>query len=673
MNLLRSPRPSSTIATTPLAAIVVGVIFAAAPLFERIAGWVIALFFAACAARLFMNRPDGRLPSLPVKVLLFGLGVGGIATTFGTALGIEPGLSILLLLVALKLLETNSVRDFQVVALLGFFLALCDLFFAQALTQWFYVAAVFGLLTAALLRFHRGPGAPSLRGAARTAGVLVLQALPLIVLLFLFFPRTRHQFLMQFGQPLLSSHGMSDNLSPGSVASLAMSQEVVFRADFPDGNAPSMSEMYWRVGVLWRGDGLNWVRGPSAIPAEPSQLDGPVIRQRISMEPHGARWLYALDRPTGEVRYIRAESKAGGFLQSSAPVLKKSNYEVFSQPQNRETTLPVEQRTEDLRLPARFSPQTLALAQTWRRAHADDRALITAALQYFRTERFTYTLEPGTYDGPDPLDEFLFQRRTGFCEHYAAAFATLMRLAGLPSRVVLGYHGGEYNAAALGKYVIVRQSEAHAWCEVWMKGEGWQRIDPTDVIAPERLSSGLESYLQSRSAASGTTGEPSAAATGWRELRREARLAWDSLNHQWDLRVLGFDEDTQRTFLTTLGFGTFRWLDFVVWMAVPCALLLGAVGLWQRRPGRPALDPAGRAYARFCKKLAAAGLPRHPAEGPHHFGERAAAHFPTAADPIRTITTLYTALRYAPTPPSPALLHRALRTLPRRLQTTPNT
>ncbi len=669
MNLLRSPRPSSTIATAPLAAIIVGLIFASAPLYERIAGWVIVLFFAACAARLYMNRSGGRLPSLPVKVLLFGLGVGGIALTYGTALGIEPGLSILLLLVALKLLETNSVRDFQVVALLGFFLALCDLFFAQTLTQWLYVAAVFSLLTAALLRFHRGPGRGSLRGSARTAGVLLLQALPLIVLLFLFFPRTRHQFLMQFGQPLLASMGMSDNLSPGSVASLAMSQEVVFRADFPDGNAPSMGEMYWRVAVLWRGDGLNWVRGgPSGMP-EASKLHGPVIRQRISIIPHGAKWLYALDRPTGDVRYIRAETQAGGFIQSRSPVLKNVTYEVFSRPQNRETTLPAVQRAESLSLPARVSPQTLALAQGWRTAHASDRDLVEAALRHFRTERFTYSLEPGTYDGLDPLHDFLFQRRIGFCEHYAAAFATLMRLAGIPSRVVLGYHGGESNANALGKYVIVRQSEAHAWCEVWLKGEGWQRIDPTEVIAPDRLSSGLESYLQGLSAAQNPTGQPSSAATGWRELRREARLAWDSLNHQWDLRVLGFDDETQRTFFTSLGLAPVRWLDFAVLMAVPCALLLGLTGLYLRRPSRPPLDPTSRAYARFCKRLAAAGLPRHPAEGPHHFGERAAAHFPAAATPIRAIAGLYTALRYAPTPPSPALLHRALRTLPRRLHT----
>ena len=657
MSLFRGPH--SALATPPLAAIVLGLALAAAPLFGRVSGWTTALFFAACAARLLINRPGARLPSLPVKVLLFGLGFGGILLTYGAFVGIEPGLSGLLLLVSLKLLETNTVRDFQVIALLGFFLALCALFFAQNLGLWLYVLAVFVLLTAGLVHFHRGPGADRPGRSVQLGAVLLLQALPLVALLFAFFPRGSRQSVV-FTQTPVTSGGMSDQLSPGRVASLALGSAVVFRAEFPDGNAPSMAAMYWRGGVLWRGNGLNWQRGPT-LSIEESSLRGATIRQRIILEPHGGHGLFALDRPATEIRGAYLE--AGGFLQSQRPVLKQVPYEVISRPDNRETELPADQRRETLRPPARISPQLQALVAGWRRTHPSDRDLAEAALRYFRSERFTYSLEPGTYEGPGALDEFLFQRRTGFCEHYAAAFATLMRVAGLPSRVVLGYHGGEYNAR--GRYVIVRQSDAHAWCEVWIKGEGWLRLDPTDVIAPARLTSGLASYLENRAANSASSAAASSAAVGWREVRRDLRLVWDNLSYQWDLHVLSFDGDGQKSFLATLGFGDFRWLEMTLAQVVGAALLLGVLGLWQRRPRRVAADPVGQAYARFCAVLAAAGVRREPWEGPLHFGERAAAHCAPQAAAIREITTLYARLRYAAAPPPPAAFLRAVRSLPR--------
>lgn len=653
-------RPVSALATPPLVAVEVALILAAIPIFSRMAGWVVGLFFAACGARLLMNRPGARLPSLPMKALLFGLGGGGIFLTYGVFVGIEPGLSALLVLVSLKLLETNTVRDFQVLALLGFFLALCDLFFTQTFGLWLYVAAVFTLLTAALIHFHRGPGAGRFGRSARLGGVLLLQALPIVLLLFLFFPRSRQAFF-QFSQPPLATTGMSDHLSPGSIASLALGNEVVFRAEFPDGNIPSMSAMYWRAGVLWRGDGLNWTHGPPRAPDRRlGQLGGAAIRQRIILQPHGARWLFALDRPATTIR--GASLEAGSVLQNDRTVQKAMQYEVISRPDNRETVLLADHRAESLRKPAYISPRVQALVIRWRTSHADDRALVDAAVRYFRNERFTYTLEPGTY-GADAFDDFLFVRRAGFCEHYAAVFASLMRAADIPSRVVIGYHGGEYNAR--GRYVIVRQSDAHAWCEVWIKGDGWLRVDPTDVIAPDRLNSGLADYLANRAAANPANAPASAATTGWREIRRELRLVWDNLNYQWDLRVLGFDEDSQRTFFSSVGLGDFRWAELTVTLFTGTALLLGALGLWQRRPGRPPADPVGRGYARFCEKLASAGLPREPWEGPLRFGERAAARFAAHAAAIREIAALYTSLRYAPSPPPPTAFLRAVRAFPR--------
>lgn len=671
MSLFAQPRLSSRIETTPLVGLIVGLLLADLLLAARVVGWVTGILVVCCGARLYMNRPGGVLPSLSAKVLVFAGGMAGIVLTYGSMLGIDPGLSILVLLVSLKVLEANGTRDFHVLALIGFFLALCGLFFSQDLLIWTYVASVVALLTATIIRFHRGPGPGSYRSSAFLGLKLLAQTLPIVALLFLFFPRVYGGFRFQFSQSLIGSVGMSDRMSPGSFSSLVMSDEVAFRADFPDGNAPSMTNMYWRGGVLWRGEGLTWVQGPP-LSAERrlGQLAGAGIRQRISLAPHGARWLFALDRPASEVR--GANYQAGGYLQSRRAITSKFLYEVVSRPENRELVLPADQRVETLRLPTQVTPRVQALVEQWKLEHSDPRALVDAALYYFRRERFTYTLNPGTYRDATGMDEFLFERRQGFCEHYAATFATLMRLAGIPSRVVIGYHGGEFNA--LGKYVIVRQSDAHAWCEVWIKDSGWQRIDPTDMIAPERISSGLQSYLETQAANTDpSAARNSTAAAGWRELQRDLRLLWDSINYQWDLRVLNFDEDAQRNFLITLGAGAASWSEIIVWLVIGIAVLLVAIAWWMRRPNRVGFDDVKHAYAIFCRRLERAGLPRESWEGPQHFGERAANQFSAHADAIRQITALYIQLRYSATRTDPSPFLQAVRQFPRLERVTSGT
>ncbi|MEA3208421.1 MAG: protein-glutamine gamma-glutamyltransferase [Chthoniobacter sp.] len=661
MNLLRRSRPLSAVATAPLVGMCGCLVLAAAPLFPKVAGWAGVLLLLSGAARLYMNRRAARLPSLPLKVALFGLGAGGIAITYGSMVGIEPGLSILLVLVALKLIETNGERDFQVLALLGYFLALCTLFFSQDLLLWLYVGAVFVLITAMLVRFHRGPGAGTLRRSVLLSGTMLLQAVPIIALLFVFFPRTSLFLRFPFGASLLGARGMSDRLSPGSVSALAMNEEIAFRADFPDGNAPPISQMYWRGLVLWRGAGLTWVnRPPLPLERRLGQLAGPAIRQRISLQPHGGRWIFALDRPMGD--HPKFNFMPGGYFERSKPVLTTFHYEVVSQPENRETTLLADQQQAALAPATNPSPKVQALVKSWTTGAANEREVVERALRHFHEEKFSYSLQPGTY-GANALDEFLFERRTGFCEHYAAAFATLMRVAGIPSRVVLGYHGGELNG--LGNYVIIRQSDAHAWAEVWIKDTGWLRVDPTEVIAPDRISSGLASFLQTRAdGADNAAGANSEAALGLREMMRELRMAWDSINYQWDLRVLNFDEDNQRSFLATIGFGDERWLEALAWAAAGIALALIGIALWLRRSGRPRLDEASRWWERFCGTLAAAGVRRETWEGPVRFGERAAAEVGEHRAEILRVAEVYARLRYAPEPPPVQELAAAVRGLP---------
>lgn len=661
MNLFQPSRPLSAVATAPLVGVCLALLLAAAPLFSRVAGWAIALLVIAAATRLHLNRRAARLPSLALKVVLFGLSAGGVALTYGTMVGIEPGITVVIVLLALKVMETNGERDFQVLVLLGYFLCLCTLFFSQELLIWLYVGAVFVLLTATLVRFHRGADADGASHPIRLSATLLVQALPIIVLLFLFFPRTSTGFRFQFSRSLLGTGGMSDRLSPGSVSSLALSEEPAFRADFPDGNMPPISQMYWRGAVLWRGDGMTWVPGPQ-LPLErrTGQLGGAAIRQKISLQPHGGRWVFALDRPTGEG--TKFEFMPGGYLLNPRLLFNTLRYEVVSRPENHELSLPVDQMRAALSPAVRPSPQVQALVDGWRRGATSGREIIERALHHFHEEKFSYSLDPGTY-GDNALDEFLFTRRVGFCEHYAAAFAALMRVAGLPSRVIVGYHGGELNNR-IGKYVIVRQSDAHAWTEVWLQDSGWVRVDPTEVIAPDRISSGLASFLQTRGGgAELTDANSSDTAIGWREMMRELGLAWDSINYQWDLRVLNFDEDEQHAFLAQIGLDE-SWTEVAGWSAGIVMVLLGGLSLWLRRPGRVPQDEAGRAWSEFCRLLAAGGVPREPWEGPTHFGQRAADIFLQHRAAILQVADLYARARYAADPPPARELLAAVRALP---------
>ena len=294
---------------------------------------------------------------------------------------------------------------------------------------------------------------------------------------------------------------------------------------------------------MWHCEGMEWrapyAPAPSSVSATQSPGDK-AIRQRITIAPHGGRWMFALDRPF-EVP-PKAMLARGNYLWSVQPIRKARRYDVVSSSEVTGQELRRREREEALDVPESISPAVRELAQSWIAQNSDPRAIVNSALQFFRTERFRYSLSPGEYKKND-LDEFLFRRRVGFCEHYATSFATLMRLAGIPARVVVGYLGGEYND--LGRFFLVRQSDTHAWCEVWLPDSGWTRTDPTSTVAPGRASLDLNSFRARRTASGDMQARQSAFVT---QLTRSAiftniRLAWETLNYEWDTRVLGFDAE----------------------------------------------------------------------------------------------------------------------------------
>jgi len=349
----------------------------------------------------------------------------------------------------------------------------------------------------------------------------------------------------------------------------------------------------------------------------------------------------------------------GDYLCSFQPIRKARRYEVVSSPESAGKELTPIERREALDLPSSISPAVRELAQSWTAQNSSPRAIVNSALQFFRTQGFTYSLSPGEFR-KDDLEQFLFHRRVGFCGHYAASFATLMRLAGIPARVVVGYLGGEYND--LGHFFLVRQADAHAWCEVWLPGNGWTRVDPTAAVAPGRASLDLNSFLEGRVASGQMEAGRSAFVT---RLARSAlftdiRLAWETLNYQWDTRLLAFDADVQEVFLNSIGLakrGPFVLIIEILSVAV--ALLATYFG-WMQLRSRSRADRVKALYERFCRKAARLGVQRDPCEGPLDFARRAAQSVPDKSSRIRQIADTYILLRYAPQP-APGMLDKFAR------------
>jgi transglutaminase-like putative cysteine protease len=616
------------------------------PLLGQTSLWAILLLIATIAARAILAWRHRSAPHMLVKLGVLAVGVGGVLAEFGSITGVEAGMAVLIALIAVKVLEANSFRDLQVLALLGYFLLLCALFFGQDLARWLYVGFVLLLLTAGMVLASADEQPRAIRSATVMAVRLLLQALPLLLLFFFFFPRIYGGFRFQFNRSTQAGTGMADEMRPGSLAALALRQDVAFYAEFPDGNSPSQADLYWRGLVLWRGDGLTWMRSQLSPYRSGKKLQGEAIRQKIVVQPHGGRWLFALDRPFAVIS--KASLEPGDFLQSDRPVFYPMTYEVTSRPENHEKTLPRDQLTEATRKPQHLSAAVVALVNSWRESAKSDQDVVDAALKYFQANNFAYSLTPGGY-GENALDEFLFQRRNGFCEHYAGAFASLMRVAGIPSRVVVGYHGGQFNRH--GNYVIVRQSDAHAWCEVWMAGVGWQRVDPTNVIAPERINSGLDDYIQSQANQGEGAGGQVRRNAGWRNAVRDLRLMWDGIAYKWDLWVLNFDEDNQRSMLLTLGLGAWDWSAIVGLLVAGILVVLALVGAWLWFSAREPADPALHWYRRLCRRLARLGAERQPWEGPVQFANRAAAGLPSHAQALQEAVSCYVKLRYSKEPP----------------------
>ena len=624
-------------------------------MFGSLVNWVPCVFLLALAMKFWMEPRGYRLRLNILKLLLAAAALAAIFISYGSFKGVEPSISLLVVLVALKVLEAHTAREFQIMVLMGWVLCLCGFFLSQEFETALSLLTAFALLIVALIQFYRGSSPGAFWPPLRTTFKILIQAVPLIVLFFILFPRFNTGLRFDFRAVGTLGTGFSDHLSPGSIAALANSSDIAFRAEFPGATTPPPGSMYWRGAVMWHCDGMEW-RAPY-VPVSVSDwiiqsVKGNKIRQRITLAPHGARWMFALDRPS-EVP-PGAILVRGNYLWSVQTIRKARRYEVVSAVGVTAKELTPGERREALEVPGWISPSVRALAQSWAAQDSNPRATVNAALQFFGTQGFTYSLSPGEY-GRNGLEQFLFHRRVGFCEHYAASFATLMRLAGIPTRVVVGYLGGEYND--LGHFVLVRQADAHAWCEVWIPETGWTRVDPTTAVAPGRATLDLNSFLE-RGIASG---QIEAGRTGLvvrlarSPLLTNVRLAWETLSYEWDTRILAYDADVQDVMLNSVGLANRGPFVLMVEILLMAAALLVIYFGWMRVRTRSRSDRVKALYERFCRKAARLGVQRECWEGPSDFTSRAARLLPNESACIRQISDAYIALRYAPEPAGAAL------------------
>ncbi|MEW8556278.1 MAG: DUF3488 and transglutaminase-like domain-containing protein [Candidatus Thiodiazotropha sp.] len=559
---------------------------------------------------------------------------------YQTLLGRDAGVALLGMMLMLKVNEITKRRDIYVSVFISYFVVITQFLFSQSVLLTLYLLGVVIGLTSLLLEINRVTPPRRPYQPLISTFKITLQALPIALVLFIIFPRIT-QPLWNFSSEASARTGLDDRVSPGTISELIESSEVAFRVQFMQ-PPPPKQQRYWRGLVMWDTDGYSWYTDDKQVLRSETiklmMIDNPV-KYEIFLEPHDEAWLFALDLPLEAPPNSRLSQDFQ--LRYNEPVTKPINYSLHSLTRYGMTRLAPGLRRRALQLGDNVTQRQRDLVARWRADSADDREIVDQALAFFNTEPFIYTLSPPRYPG-NPVDEFLFEGMAGFCEHYATSFSQLMRLAGIPSRLVLGYQGGEYNA--LGDYFIVRQYHAHAWSEVWLEGRGWVRIDPTAAVAPERIEYPLRLAFgeQGAPAMFEIDGGGMVAA-----MMRHFTHALDSANIQWRRWVVGYSREHQFTLMRNFGLDSYSAMQWSLVTLGMVAIVLLLVGLNIVRRGRLLLSPAQQGYQHFCNKLSRIGISRRSYEGPMDFARRAARNRPDLARQIMAIVDLYIRLRYA--------------------------
>ncbi|MBN2384257.1 DUF3488 domain-containing transglutaminase family protein [bacterium] len=597
--------------------------------------WVTSWFFFFSGFLLLASLYGWNMPGKGVRYLLIGAGFLGIYLNYGHIIDSEASVGLLAVMTILKPFEIVSERDRIMTLFMTYFLVISGILNASSLVMSLYLVLCVLLTTTVLVHIQQPHG--KLVRHVRLASIIVLQALPLTCLLFFLFPRFQGS-LWGLNRAPVSQSGFSDTLAPGDISNLVINTEKAFRVEFK-GELPQPEQLYFRGLVFLRFDGQNWHYG-TYLGARQRQLKGSnPIEYSVVLEPHHQRWLFALDLPeTAPDESVIREDQT---LYIRHRVHTRKRYSLRSLMTYHTGALYYWENV-NLQIPQGSNPEAYNLGRLWKGQANSIDELIKLAQDFFIGHDFRYTLNPPLL-GHDAIDDFLFRSRQGFCEHYASAFAFLMRVAEVPARVVVGYLGGEYNP--YGQYLNVRQSDAHAWVELWTEERGWFRVDPTSFIAPERIRMGL----LNAPAETGTDSLLSNENLGAFALAlRKISLGWDAINTVWYNWVIDYTDFQQQQFLNLLGLKTIPKLDLALVLILALLVTTGLGLLLLRIQPKPLRngDKVRILYDQFCQKLARQGLIRHQAQGPADYARLVCQKRPDLATTVNEISGLYIKLRY---------------------------
>ena len=580
-------------------------------------------------------------------IYLFALiGFSVSAWLYGAPLGRDPGVAFLIVLLGLKCMELNHRRDLDILVLLGYFTIITHFLYADGI-NWFLplLLLVVGFTWLLVKAGHFGQSGSGLADL-RLVGRMFLQALPFVIVLFYLFPRLPGSVFLFQSDTRSAMTGLSNTLTMGSVSELIESSEVAFVATFDDGPLPGAHDRYWRGSVLWVTDGREWRRGRHLPFLRTDNSASAIVpgssRYEITLQPGNQNWLFSLDFP--------GTAPPGASIDSDHHLYLNRRVD---RPYRYDMTIAGPPIAGELDRVARWmalntggtvvTPRLRRLVAELTDGTTSPDEIARRALAHFNQNPFVYTLRPPLLTSESPVDEFLFETRRGFCGHYASSFAILMRLAGVPTRLVTGYLGGQENPRA--GQIVVRQSEAHAWTEIWDDAAGWIRVDPTAAVAPERIEHPID--FASSLDREGVVLFEDLEFIGLRRLAIELVWLQDTIKAKWNRWFTTFDRDRQQKLLESLGLGNID-LRYVSMAAFLLALgLLSLVSLMLFRNERRRTDPVLGAYNRFRRKIADRGVDCHPGEGPLDFSARAARALPGQKQLIEAVTRQYIALRYA--------------------------
>lgn len=615
-----------------------------APHLLHIPLWIAGLWVLCAVWRVQVYRTRWRLPRPIVKVGMMTSAAFAVYLSRGSLIGLDAGVALLITAFTLKLVELRSRRDALVLVFLGFFAVVTGYLYNDSLLAALYSLLPVVALLAAWTGLQQGSGRAKVSASLRLSLKLLTQAIPLALLLFVFFPRLEP--LWSLPQPGgKGKTGLSSQMSPGDIAELTQSTELAFRATF-DGPIPAQNQLYWRALSMPLFDGRSWRTASfnTELSAGQWRKQGASQRYTVIMQPSDQPWLFSLDISESSQPDIRM--LADFSLRRSRPVRSTYLYEAEAWPEAiLGPLLSAAERAANLQLPRPGNPRAREWARQLREQYADDSQLVQAILLHFNQEPYHYSLKPPLL-GENSIDQFLFDTKTGFCEHYSSAMTFTLRAVGIPARVVTGYQGGEVNPA--GNYVQVRQMDAHAWVEYWLPETGWQRADPTFQVAPERIELGLQEALgdEINLLNSGMFSPIRYRHVAW---VNRLRMGWEHLNHGWQSKVLGYQRDRQQAWLRQM-LGGLDWQHIGLGLVGAMALVLGILALWMIKPWQQRAEPEQRILQAFDRLMRRHGLQRPVQIGLRDHAQQIAAQLTAPqAQALEHFVTAYEALCYAGT------------------------